>query len=155
MATRKQPDTDPLLDTTVIMNLDSMKGGSTRQGPAGEDPRQGLVGHTHSSGFQPTQEHAYWQAHYRTRPYIDPDHPEYERYAPAYQYGWESLLLYGTTPEGCETDFTEMERKLGYKWRLTHDPQGLAWKYAQPAARDAWEHLRESRRNAVRLHKPR
>ena len=158
MAIHQEPSTDPMLDTTVILDLrrtprdpKGPKSSASEQSrsprPAGEDVvANETAKEERDEEFQPSQEHDYWRAHYRTRPYVDQACPAYERYAPAYEFGWDSFFRYGRTADGLETEFTEMEPKLGRDWRSTHGPDALAWRYAQPAARDAWERMRESQR---------
>src|SRR5690606_26540540 len=48
----------------------------------------------------PTEEHEYWRNEYKNREYVE-EGAEYETYAPAYQYGWESYSLYGTAAPGA------------------------------------------------------
>lgn len=90
-------------------------------------------------GIEPETEHAYWRQNYRNRAYTD-QHEPYERYAPAYQYGWESYSRYAL-PRGRRRTFEEVEQQLGRDWESHRGPQDLTWDAARHATRDAWERV--------------
>src|SRR5487761_1596393 len=51
----------------------------------------GMAGKDIAESYDPTAEDAYWREHFRTRPYVGRE-DSYERFQPAYRYGWESSL---------------------------------------------------------------
>lgn len=81
--------------------------------------------------INPTDEDAYWQENYRTRPYVI-GNTDYNVYRPAYRYGWESRGSY----EGRR--FEDVEPALRAGWGSTSNMQ---WDDARPAVRDAWERI--------------
>src|SRR3954471_23170736 len=54
----------------------------------------GLAGKGVAEAIDPTAEEAYWRDTYLSRPYVSPG-TNYDEYAPAYRYGWESQARYG------------------------------------------------------------
>src|SRR5262245_14406796 len=54
----------------------------------------GLVGKGAAEAVNPTIEHEYWRGEYIRRLYVARG-AQYERYAPAYQHGWESYARHG------------------------------------------------------------
>jgi hypothetical protein len=92
----------------------------------------GMAGKDIAESYDPTTEDAYWREHFRTRPYVQPE-DSYERFQPAYRYGWESRLTHvGRT-------FEEVEPELQHRW--TTAVPGLGWDEARFATRDAWERM--------------
>jgi hypothetical protein len=110
-----------------------------------------IAGHAAGEEIDPTAEHEYWRANYRTRPYIDPDDEDYDRYAPAYEYGWTSYHRHGRTDDGTSTYFDDVEQELGKTW----EGDALSWEAARPAVRDAWNRASESARKGSLPRKPR
>src|SRR5215213_10205152 len=49
----------------------------------------GLAGKGAAESVNPTVEEGYWRENYKKRPYYQSDR-DYDHYAPAYRYGWES-----------------------------------------------------------------
>ena len=92
----------------------------------------GLVGKGVAEGINPTVEDQYWRQAYATRPYINPG-TDYDEYAPAYQYGWESRRRYLTER------FDEVESTLGRDWDQNRGKSKLKWDQARNAVRDAYE----------------
>ncbi|HVA50837.1 MAG TPA: hypothetical protein VNH11_31125 [Pirellulales bacterium] len=92
----------------------------------------GMAGKDIAESYDPTAEDAYWREHFRTRPYIGPE-DTYERFEPAYRYGWESRQKHaGRT-------FEEVEPELQQHWTTAAPDMG--WDTARHASRDAWERL--------------
>jgi hypothetical protein len=94
----------------------------------------GLAGKAVEEQFDPTAEDAYWQANYRSRPYVERD-AGYETYRSAYQYGWEARN------EFRNLEFEEAEPELEKGWPSRHSK--LGWDQAKQAARDAWDRVRD------------
>lgn len=94
----------------------------------------GLAGKGVAEAIDPTVEHAYWRGEYSKRPYVAKD-SKYERYAPAYQYGWESYS--GRSEKGKTFDSLEPELRTG--WESRRENESLSWDDARAATRDAWE----------------
>jgi hypothetical protein len=106
----------------------------------------GLAGKGVAEWINPTEEHAYWREEYRKRDYINND-ADYDRYAPAYQYGWESYSRHNLGSDegaaGNVTQFEDVESDLGEQWETHRKPDDLSWHEASPAARDAWNRVHE------------
>ncbi len=98
----------------------------------------GLIGKGVAEGINPTEEHAYWRGQYQHRSYYDPN-VAYDRYAPAYQYGWESYNKYGRTGRG----YDEVEPELGQAWNKHRSDSDLSWDHAKHATRDAWDRVKD------------
>jgi ferritin-like metal-binding protein YciE len=94
----------------------------------------GLAGKAAAEALNPTVEHDYWRSQFRTRRYILPD-DQYEIFAPAYQYGWESR------PKYKGRQFADVEQELEKGWRKARGSSSLAWDRAKHAVRDSWERL--------------
>jgi len=93
----------------------------------------GLVGKGAAEVVNPTVEHEYWRGEFSRRPYIAQG-ASYERYAPAYQYGWESYTRHGAN----KRDFDAIEPELRREWESRSDHENLSWSDARAASRDAW-----------------
>jgi hypothetical protein len=92
----------------------------------------GMAGKDIAESYDPTAEDAYWREHFRTRPYVRPE-DSYERFQPAYRYGWESRMAQaGRT-------FEEVEPELQQRW--TTAAPNLTWDTARFATRDAWDRM--------------
>lgn len=92
----------------------------------------GLFGKGVAEGLDPTVEDAYWRDNYRTRPYVEAG-ARYERYQPAYRYGWEARSRLGAKP------WHESEAQLRGEWEAHPDSLGLDWESASGAMRDAYD----------------
>jgi hypothetical protein len=90
-----------------------------------------IAGKAVAERINPTEEDAYWQANYRTRPYAT-GQTDYNVYRPAYRYGWETR---GTYPG---RQFEDVEPELRAGWGSTSN---MKWVDARPAVRDAWERI--------------
>ncbi len=91
-----------------------------------------IAGKSVAESVNPTEEDAYWQGNYHTRPYVDKG-TSYDVYRPAYQYGWESRARH----EGKR--FEDVEGDLRTGWEGTKSK--LGWDKARHAVRDAWERI--------------
>jgi hypothetical protein len=80
---------------------------------------------------------AYWREHYARRPYVRAG-ARYEDYEPAYLFG---IHEYAQTDHPKTWD--EVKDKLGVRWEAHCAGTGLSWQEAEPAVRDAWEHMRD------------
>jgi hypothetical protein len=92
----------------------------------------GLVGKGVAEGLDPTIEDAYWRDNYNQRPYVEQG-ARYERYQPAYRYGWEARSRLGTS------SWDDNHEDLRQNWEAHPDSLGLDWESAKGAVRDAYE----------------
>lgn len=92
----------------------------------------GMAGKDVAESYDPTAEDAYWREHFRSRPYVSPE-DRYERFQPAYRYGWESRF------EHAGRSFEEVEPELQQRW--TTAAPDLSWDKARYATRDAWNRV--------------
>jgi hypothetical protein len=79
----------------------------------------------------PTEEDAFWEKNYHTRPYVTSG-VAYNVYRPAYRYGWEARDTYNGKR------FEEVETDLRASWGQTSN---MEWDDARPAVRDAWDRI--------------
>lgn len=96
----------------------------------------GYAGKGVAESIDPTLEDAYWRENYQSRPYYDST-VEYNRYAPAYRYGWESQSKY------VDKSFAEVEPELASGWSQVQGGSGLPWTSAKGAAQDAWDRVQQ------------
>ncbi|HLO48878.1 MAG TPA: hypothetical protein VK211_10730 [Kamptonema sp.] len=94
----------------------------------------GLVGKGTAESFNPTEEEAYWQENYSTRPYAEAG-VAYDNYEPAYRTGYEGYTRYGTAGRS----FDEIESDLQNHYETNRGQSNLSWEKAKYAARDAWD----------------
>lgn len=94
----------------------------------------GLVGKGVAEGIDPTIENDYWRENYASRPYVR-NGESYERYQPAYRYGWESRARLG------DRSWDEAESELGIDWGRAPASEELDWDHARSAVRDAWNRV--------------
>ena len=94
----------------------------------------GLAGKGAAEVVNPTVEDAHWRSTYPSRPYADTA-KDYDTYAPAYRYGWESRSRYGNRP------FNEIEGDLERGWDRVKGDSKLAWNQAKLATKDAWHRI--------------
>ncbi|MGH9458209.1 MAG: hypothetical protein ACRD2J_11290 [Thermoanaerobaculia bacterium] len=97
----------------------------------------GYAGKGIAEAVNPTEEEAHWRSEYPHRPYARPEVP-YDRYQPAYRFGWEKAVL----PTFTGRSFEDIEPELEHHWHTTRGEGGLAWNEARPAVRDAWDRVR-------------
>lgn len=94
----------------------------------------GLIGKSVAEQIDPTVEEAYWRDEYRNRDYVA-EGDDFEVYAPAYQYGWESRRTYH------DRQWEDVEADLERDWANHPSSSTLAWDQARPATRDAWDRI--------------
>ena len=94
----------------------------------------GLAGKGAAEAINPTVEDAYWRENFASRPYVTPG-SDYETYAPAYKYGWESRDHF------VGSSFDDVESDLGREWDRVKGKSSLGWDRAREAARDAWHRV--------------
>ncbi|MCI0446042.1 hypothetical protein L0152_22855 [bacterium] len=101
---------------------------------------------THPGGLAPksaTQaidlsvEEAYWKEKYKTRPYYS-ESREYDDYAIAFHYGWESAAK----PENAGRKFEEIEPELERNWSSYTGSNKNTWQDFKDAIRDAYDRIR-------------
>lgn len=98
----------------------------------------GLAGHAVAEGVNPTEEDAYWNQTYKTRPYV-PQNAVYDTYRPAFMYGVSAYSKFG------RDTFDEIEPKLRQEWE-NEGGATLPWDQAKPATRDAFERLQNRKK---------
>jgi|GEM_PF-2662424 len=96
----------------------------------------GLAGKAVAESVNPTREDLYWRSNYSDRPYIDRT-KNYEDYGPAYGF---AVNRYS---ENADRRFEDVETDLSRDWPSSRGQSTLEWSDARPAARDAWERLRD------------
>lgn len=94
----------------------------------------GLAGKGAAEAVNPTVEDAYWRENFASRPYVTPG-TDYDTYAPAYKYGWESRDHF------VGSSFDDVESDLGREWDQVKGKSTLGWDRAREAARDAWHRV--------------
>jgi hypothetical protein len=94
----------------------------------------GLFGKGVAEGLDPTVEDAYWRENYHQRPYVEAG-ARYERYQPAYRYGWEARSRFGTQP------WRDSEAQLRGEWEAHPDSLGLDWESARGPMQDAYDRV--------------
>ena len=94
----------------------------------------GYAGKAAAEGIDPTEEEAYWEENYSSRPYYD-EEVAYDEYAPAYRFGWEARSRFADRP------YAEVESELQRDWEESERSEQLEWERAQPAVRDAWDRI--------------
>jgi len=95
----------------------------------------GLAGKAVAEVVDPTAEEAYWRDNFGTRDYAGA--ASYDSFRPAYGLATDH---YKRTPN---LSFDEVEPSLARDWADYRDQSTLEWNDARPAARDAWERLRQ------------
>lgn len=83
-----------------------------------------------AESVNPTAEDAYWRENFKYRAYASGD--AYDRWRPAYQYGWLSFGHYRGKP------FDEVEPEMQHEWDNSQNGSQLTWEKAKDASRDAW-----------------
>jgi hypothetical protein len=90
----------------------------------------------------PAVEDKYWRENHASRPYAQKD-LGYDHYQPAYRAGVES---YNRNPE---RSFDDVEPELSRDWSRARGNSSLEWEHARPAARDAWERVKNVGERAI------
>lgn len=90
----------------------------------------------------PVLEDKYWKENHASRPYARKD-IGFDHYQPAYRAGVES---YNSNPE---RSFDDVEPELGRNWGRARGSSSLEWENARPAARDAWQRVKDTTERAI------
>ncbi len=99
----------------------------------------GLVGKATAEVIDPEIETRYWRESFPTRGNVDRS-VEFEEYAPAYQYGWETFGRQPTT----HSKFDTIEADLRHGWDKAKGTSRLTWDQARDASRDAWNRVQSA-----------
>ncbi len=102
----------------------------------------GLAGKAVAHRVEPHVEEDYWQANYKTRPYVTPE-ATYDDYGPAYRYG------VNTYEDHIGRDFEDVDSDLGSRWESVKGQSSLSWDKARHATRDSWQRLSDRVERAV------
>jgi uncharacterized protein YjbJ (UPF0337 family) len=94
----------------------------------------GLAGKGVAEAINPTEEEQYWREYYKTRPYYRTD-VDFESYAPAYRFGWESA----SRPEFRGKNFEEVEDQLKTEWPSYHSTADFSM--FRDATKDAYDRV--------------
>jgi len=94
----------------------------------------GLAGHAMAESVDPSAEDTYWRENYRTRPYVG-EGVDYDEYAPAYRYGWES------SANNPDMPYDQAEPHLEKNWAENRSKAGMEWDKAKYAVKDAWDRV--------------
>jgi len=109
----------------------------------------GLAGKGAAEAVNPTEEENYWRGRFETLPYYR-NGVQFDQYQPAFRFGWEAAAR----PEFRDRNFQDIEQQLETEWPNynTTGQQTQDWEQYRPAARDAYERVREriSTRNVAR-----
>jgi hypothetical protein len=92
-----------------------------------------VAGKAVAEKVNPTEEDAFWEKNYQTRPYVTSG-VAYNVYRPAYRHGWEARDKY------AGRRFEDIEPDLRANWGKTSD---MKWDEARPAVRDAWDRIEQ------------
>lgn len=87
--------------------------------------------------INPSEEEAYWREQFRRRPYAR-EGRDYERYAPAYRYGWEAAI----SPSFSGRSFEDIEPELERGWAASRERGRPQWREIREASRDAFNRAR-------------
>ncbi|MBG9390560.1 hypothetical protein [Caenimonas aquaedulcis] len=90
----------------------------------------------------PAIEDSYWRDNHASRPYARKD-VGFDDYQPAYRAGVDS---FNNNPS---RSFDEIEPELGRDWGRARGNSSLEWEHARPAARDAWNRVKDSTERAI------
>lgn len=104
----------------------------------------GLAGKATAEAINPTIETKYWQESHAAGPFGQAT-GDYDEYAPAYRYGWES---FGRRTEG--QTFDSVEADLGRGWDKARGSSRLGWDQAKNATRGAWDRVQLASRGSDR-----
>jgi hypothetical protein len=81
-----------------------------------------------------SEQDAYWRENFSGRPYVEQGEL-YERYAPAYRFGWESRARLE------DRSWDDAELQLRDAWAIDPAADDLDWESARSAVRDAWDRV--------------
>lgn len=100
----------------------------------------GITGESIAREVNPTAEEAYWEENYLERPYVTKTRG-YDSYRPAYRYGVEAYQKHQT----ANRSFDDLEPTIRNDWGAARGTSSLEWDEAKPAARDAYDRLKNQR----------
>jgi len=114
---------------SVVPGIGTIIGGvvGTIAGAAGG----GLAGKAVAENIDPSAEDTFWRKTFSSRPYVE-EGVDYDQYAPAYRYGWESRANNPDIP------YDQAEPHLEKNWRDNEPRPRLEWDKAKYAVQDAW-----------------
>lgn len=92
----------------------------------------GAAGHAVGERMDPTYDDGTFREQHRTAQWGGDD-ATYDRYRPAYQYGWTARR------QTLGTDWDELDSKMEQEWSSMENRGDLSWDEARPAARSAWD----------------
>lgn len=92
----------------------------------------GAAGHAIGERVDPTYEDGTFREHHRKAEWGGDDET-YDRYRPAYQYGWTARR------HTLGSDWNDWDSRMEQEWNSLEDRGDLSWQEARPAARSAWE----------------
>ena len=92
----------------------------------------GAAGHAVGERMDPTYDDGTFRQHHRTAEWGGDDE-SFDRYQPAYQYGWTARR------RTLGTNWDELDGKMEQEWNAMPDRGDLSWEEARPAARSAWD----------------
>jgi hypothetical protein len=103
-----------------------------------DDTRPGVLVHkSDTQAINLSEEEAYWKEKYKTRAYYN-EGREYDDYALAFHYGWESAAK----PENAGRKFEEIEPELERNWSSYTGSDKNTWQDFKDAIRDAYDRIR-------------
>ncbi|HSE41498.1 MAG TPA: hypothetical protein VLH08_12120 [Acidobacteriota bacterium] len=97
---------------------------------------RGLAGKSARITVNLTEEEAYWKEKYKTQAYYN-EGREYDDYATAFHYGWESAAK----PENAGRKFEEIEPELERDWPSHRSSNDHTWQDFKDAVRDAYNRI--------------
>ena len=92
----------------------------------------GAAGHAVGERVDPTYDDTTFRQHHRNAAWGG-DEATYDRYKPAYQYGWTARR------RTLGTGWDEWDGKMEQEWNSLENRGDLSWNEARPAARSAWD----------------
>lgn len=113
--------------------------GSVNNSTANPDSSNAISGNAIGDAYWES-ENKYWRSTYPTRAYYS-SAKEYSVYEPAYRYGVD---IYNRNPDKPYTALNQSE--LRGKWDSFRGNSTLSWEDAEPATRDAYEHMATQKR---------
>ena len=100
----------------------------------------GFAGKGAAEVINPSEEESFWRTEYRNRPYFRSGY-DYDFYAPAYRYGWESAI----SPTWSGRSFEDVEPELERNWPRSRGRANSQWRDVREATRDAFQRARSRR----------
>lgn len=94
------------------------------------------AGKAAAESVNPTEEERYWRENYKSRPYFQGGR-DFDYYAPAYRYGWESA----SRMDYHGRRFEDVESDLATNWTRAQGNVRNEWSDVRGATRDAFERV--------------